>query len=119
MNILCNEGDVSMIKTKKGFIVRLLMVITFFVLLAATLAQAYDASQVTIESLDAKTFVITKEFASEIKIYLCHLEDSKVVVDDACSIPYMTLEHRNLFEKQLGGVSPTSTEQTPIIKKIQ
>ena len=107
-----------MIKTIKGFTVRLLVMITFSVLMAATLAQAYDASPVTIESLDAKTFVITKEFAAEIKIYVCHIEDGKVVVDDACSIPYMTLEHRNLLDKQKGGVTPTSKEQTPIIKKI-
>ncbi|GEM_PF-2675231 len=76
----------------------------------------FDTRGGDITALDTHTFIVTREFAGEIKLYLCSVEDGRIFIKDSSSIPYMTMEHRDL-SKPHGSEVPGNTE-SPIIKMV-
>ena len=78
---------------------------------------ALDAGAADMVVLDSQTFVVSKEFAGEIKLYVCSVKDGRITIRDATSIPYMTIEHRDLFKSPARDTLPGDIN-SPIIKTI-
>ncbi len=78
----------------------------------------FDNTAPQVASLDPKTIVIAKEWASEIRVYLIKVENNKMVLKDSYSIDYMTLKTRHtgsINKHENNGPLETS----PIIEKTK
>ncbi|RLB00376.1 MAG: hypothetical protein DRG37_02665 [Deltaproteobacteria bacterium] len=97
-----------------------IIIVLFIVMyLLPSTSLAFDGTAPQVTRLDAKTFVIAKEWASEIRVFLLKVEDNnKMVLIDSCSIDYMTLKPRHAAST-LSPKKDGSLETTPIIKKIK
>jgi len=100
---------------KKSF--PMVFVLLFLLALVPACLCAADSQGGDIAALDRQTFIVKKEFAGEIKLYLCMVEDNKILIRDSASIPYMVMEHSDLSGKT-DSENPLSTEKSPIIKIV-
>ena len=91
----------------------------FFLLLIIIPIYSYalDTRGGEITALDAQTFVVTKEFAGEIRLYLCGVEEGRIFIKDSSSIPYMTMEQRDM-SKSVDDKLPPGSNESPIIKTV-
>jgi hypothetical protein len=78
---------------------------------------ATDSPGGNIAALDTQSFIVLKEFAGEIKLYLCTIHNGRIFIKDSSSIPYMTMEHRDL-DNFTGKEEPQKKEESPIIKIV-
>lgn len=80
---------------------------------------ALDTGGKDIAVLDPQTFIVTKEFAGEIKLYLCTIQDGRILIRDSTSIPYMVMEHRDLRKPGNNEISAgNGNDEPPIIKIV-
>ncbi len=93
------------------------MILVLFSLGMPLCSHALDAQGTGIAALDSSTFVVSREFAGEIRLYLCVIEDGRIIIKDSGAIPYMVLDHRALNtitpEK-----NPAKPPESPIIKIV-
>jgi hypothetical protein len=87
----------------------------FFPVVIPLDSYAIDSPGGDIAALDTHSFIVSKEFAGEIKLYLCSVQDGRIFIKDSTSIPYMTLEHREL-DNAAGDEETPNKEESPIIK---
>lgn len=78
---------------------------------------AIDTNEGDIAALDTQSFIVLKEFAGEIQLYLCTIQNSRILVKDSTSIPYMTMELRDL-DNTADMENPQKKEKSPIIKIV-
>ena len=85
------------------------------IVMMPTNSHALDTAAAGIAVLDSETFVVTREFAGEIKLYMCSVKDGRIIIRDSTSIPYMTMEHRDL-SRSSGNEVRSGGRDAPIIK---
>jgi hypothetical protein len=109
------KGDPGMYRNLICFSINVLLVC--FIICTPTYSCAFNNRGGDITALDAQTFIVTWEFAGEIRLYLCSVKDGRISIKDSGSIPYMTIEHRDLGKQGSKGIPPDNIE-SPIIKTV-
>jgi len=109
------KGDPGMYRNLICFSINVLLVC--LIICTPTYSCAFNNRGGDITALDAQTFIVTWEFAGEIRLYLCSVKDGRISIEDSSSIPYMTIEHRDLGKPAGSGIPPDKIE-SPIIKTV-
>ena len=112
---MLKKGDQFMHKKLILSSVRMLFLVLIIVI--PRYLYAFDPGDGDIIALDKQTFIVTREFAGEIRLYLCSVEDGRIFIKDSGSIPYMTMDHRNLGKPAGREILPGNNE-SPIIKTV-
>ena len=112
---MLKKGDQRMHKKLILYSIRMLFLILIIVI--PRYSYAFDTGGGDIIALDTQNFIVTREFAGEIRLYLCSVEDGRIFIKDSGSIPYMTMEHRDLG-KPAGREFVPGNYEAPIIKTV-
>lgn len=98
---------------KNSFICTICICVVFAITAMPSCVHAIDTTAEGIAVLDSHTFVVTKEFAGEIRLYVCSVKEGKIFIRDSASIPYMTMDHRDL--NTLSGKETGAERKDPAI----